>query len=253
MVLVFGTMLAFGLGLGCTSERDDPPLRVYAAASLTDVVGALIEGYEAETGTPVSVSFGASSALARQIRDGAPADVFLSASPEWVEYLDEADAVAGRPVVLARNRLVAVTSLASADRGLQATDAESLLKSLADDDGVGIADAGVPAGEYARAALSSLGLLDAYRPHLVGQTDVRAVLHAVAQGELRVGFVYATDAAAGEAAVLFAFDASNHPPIEYQAVALHGASDPEAARAFLAHVQSDAAQTLLDSAGFELP
>lgn len=234
---------------GCADSPTDPPLRVYAAASLTDVVAALIDSYEAEYDAPVAASFGASSALARQIRDGAPADVFLSASPEWIEYLEEADAVAGRPVVLARNRLVA----ASADRRLQATDAESLLESLADDDGVGIADAGVPAGEYARAALTSLGLLDAYRPHLVGQTDVRAVLHAVAQGELRAGFVYATDAAAGDAAVLFAFDPSNHPPIEYQAVALRGASDPEAARAFLAHLQSDPAQTLLDSAGFELP
>ena len=236
--------------VGCGAELDHPPLRIYAAASLTDAVGVLVEAYGAENDAPVSTSFGGSSALARQIRDGAPADVLLSASPEWIEFLQDADAVAGEPVVVARNRLVAV---APRDGPVPVAGAVSLLESLAEGDRVGIADAGVPAGEYARAALSSLGLLDSFRAHLAGQADVRAVLHAVEQGEVRAGFVYSTDAAVADVAVLFTFEASSHPPIEYQAVALRGASNPEAARAFLDYLHSDTARSVLESADFELP
>lgn len=238
--------------IACADLSDtSPPLRVFAAASLTDVVTMLAERYDA----PVATSFGASSALARQIRDGAPADVFLSASPRWIEFLRQADAVAGEPVVVARNRLVAIAPTGSELAGTSVADARSLLDHLAPDDGVAIADEGVPAGEYARAALASLGLLEAIRPHLVGQSDVRAVLHAVAQGELRAGFVYATDArSAGDSVnVLFAFDPADHPPIEYQAAALRGAADAAKALDFLAYLHSDEARALVAGAGFALP
>lgn len=246
--------LALAVAIVAGSCADDPqqrsqPLRVFAAASLTDVVTALAERYDA----PVATSFGGSSALARQIRDGAPADVFVSASPRWIEYLREADAVEGEPTVVARNRLVAIAPMESELAEAAIGDARALLDHLADDDGVAIADEGVPAGEYARAALESLGLLESIRRHLVGQSDVRAVLHAVARGELRAGFVYSTDAAVADVSVLFTFDPAGHPAIEYQAAALQGAADLQAAREFLAYLQGEPARAVLGRAGFALP
>lgn len=226
------------------------PLRVFAAASLTDVVQVLAQRFE---GARVEASLGGSSALARQIRDGAPADVFLSASSDWIDFLREADALTGEPIVLARNRLVCIAPKGSPLAAQGARDARALLERIGAGGRVAIADEGVPAGEYARKALQHLGLLDAFLPRLVGQKDVRAVLHAVEQDELDAGFTYATDAAVGAVDVLFAFDPSTHPPIEYQAAALRGAPNPVEARRFLEHLHGAAARAILVDAGFGLP
>ena len=235
--------------LSCTAREPAPDLvRVFAASSLTEVVETLIERYDGE----VAVSFGGSSALARQIRDGAPSDVFLSASPQWMDFLEEAGTLADTPIVLACNRLVGIAprghELANVD-----LDPRSLLEHLAPDDRIAIADEGVPAGEYAREALASQGLLDTYSPRLVGQSDVRAVLHAVERGGLPTGFVYATDAQIAEVDVLFAFDPEDHAPIKYQAVLLKAAADEPAARDFLNFLVSETAQNVLGEAGFTLP
>jgi molybdate transport system substrate-binding protein len=230
--------------------EEAPRLRVFAAASLTEVVLGLAQRFD---GAQVEPSFGGSSALARQIRDGAPADVFLSASPDWMDDLREAGLLAGRPIVLARNRLVCIAPRGSplADRGVR--DPRALLAAIGPDGRIAIADEGVPAGEYARAALRHLGLAADYAPHLVGQKDVRAVLHAVEQGELPAGFAYATDAKVASALVLFALDPTTHPAIEYQAAALKGAPSPAQARRFVAFLRSEAARALLADAGFALP
>ncbi len=229
--------------------QESPPLRVFAAASLTEVV----EGLARRFGGAVQPSFGGSSALARQIRDGAPADVFLSASPDWIDFLREADALAGEPIVVARNRLVCIGSRGSALAVRSARDPRALLDAIGPEGRVGIADQGVPAGEYARAALQQLGLLEAFQPHLVGQQDVRAVLHAVEQGELAAGFAYSSDAKLAAVELLFEFDPSAHPPIEYQAAVLRGARNPVEARRFLDYLRGETARTLLANAGFALP
>lgn len=226
-----------------------PSFRVLAAASLTEVVGALAQRFE---GTPVVPSFGASSELARQIKDGAPADVFVSASPEWIDFLREAQALDGDAVVMARNELVAIAPKASPLAGA-VRDPRALRERLAQGDLVAIADEGVPAGDYARKSLEKLGLLEAYRPHLAGQKDVRAVLHAVEQGEVQAGFVYATDAKVAAVERLFAFDPATHPPIEYHAAALRGAAHPAEARRFVAFLKSETARSVLSAAGFTLP
>lgn len=236
--------------LAVPARGETDRVTVYAAASLTEVVTALAARFE---GARVVTSFGSSGELARQIKDGAPADVFVSASPDWIAFLREAGALAGEPVVLARNLLVCVAPEGSPLAARGVADPAALLAALAPDDLVAIADEGVPAGEYARKALAKLGLLEAYRPRLVGQKDVRAVLHAVEQGELPAGFVYATDAKVAEVELLFAFDPVSHPPIEYQAAALRGATNPDAARRFLEHLRSEAARELLSDAGFALP
>lgn len=230
------------------SDAIAPRLRVLAAASLTDVVEALAPAFE---GARLETAFAGSSALARQIRDGAPADVFLSASPEWVDFLRDENALAGEPIVLARNRLVCIVPAESplAD----ATDAASLAARIGPKGRIAIADPGVPAGEYARAALRTLGLLEGLERRLVGQQDVRGVLHAVERGELDAGFVYATDAAIASVAIAFAFDPSTHPPIEYLAVALRGATNRAGAARFLDFLASDAARRILVDAGFATP
>jgi molybdate transport system substrate-binding protein len=229
--------------------QEAPGLRVLAAASLTEVIEALAQRFE---GARVVTSFGASSELARQIADGAPADVFVSASPEWIDFLRERKALAGEPVLLARNRLVAIAPERSALAG-SAVDPRALLERLAPGDLVAIADAGVPAGEYARRALAHAGLLEAYVPRLVGQKDVRAVLNLVELGEVAAGFVYATDARRTRVVRLFDFDPASHPPIEVHAAALRSASSPDAARRFVAFLRSESARAVLDEAGFALP
>ena len=230
------------------------PLRVFAAASLTEVVEALAKSFD---GGPVLTSFGASSDLARQIKDGAPADVFVSASPEWIAFLREADAIVGKPLVLARNALVCVAPKGSplAENAARpgVADPRALLERIAKGDVVAIADQGVPAGEYARKALDQLGLAKAFEPRLVGQKDVRAVLHAVEQGEVAAGFVYATDAKVANVETLFVFDPATHPPIEYHAVALRQTTNSDLARRFLAYLASDVARARLSAAGFVLP
>jgi molybdate transport system substrate-binding protein len=230
--------------------QEVPRLRVFAAASLSEVVEALAGSFEGARVEPV---LGASSALARQIRDGAPADVFVSASPDWIEFLREAGVLAGEPVVLARNRLVCIAAPGGDLAARGARDARALLDAIGPGGRVAIADEGVPAGEYARSALRHLSLLDAFLPHLVGQQDVRAVLHAVEQGELPAGFVYATDARLAGVALLFAFDPATHAPIEYRAALLRGAPSQAQARRFLEHLQGEAARALLADAGFALP
>lgn len=243
-------VLASGPGRAEPEAGSAATLRVVAAASLTEVVEALASRFE---GGRVETSFGASSDLARQIRDGAPADVFVSASPDWIDFLREVGAIAGEPVVIARNALVCVAPQGGALARAGVRDPSALLARLASGDGIAIADEGVPAGEYARKALAKLGLLAALEPRLVGQKDVRAVLHAVEQGELEAGFVYATDAELATVETLFAFEPSTDPPIEYHAVVLRQATNPGLARRFLAYLTSAAARTRLSAAGFVLP
>ncbi len=245
--LAFALVCAIALA---AAAQPAPTVHVLAAASLTEVALALAKRFE---GARVVTSFGASSELARQIKDGAPADVFLSASPEWVDFLREANAVDGAPVVFARNELVCITAKGSPLEAKGASDPRVLLDRLAKGDRVAIADAGVPAGDYARKALGKLGVLAAYEPQLVGQKDVRAVLHAVEQGELPAGFVYATDAKVAKVDVLFAFDPATHPPIEYHGAALRGAANPIGAQRFVADLRGEPARALLRAAGFALP
>jgi len=245
--IAFALACAVALAAGAQPTQT---VRVLAAASLTEVVEGLAMRSEAARVVP---SFGASSELARQIKDGAPADVFLSASPEWIEFLKQANALDGEPVVFARNALVCIAAKGSPLAAHGAKDPVELLGRLAKGDRVGIADAGVPAGDYARKALDHLGVLEDYSPRLVGQKDVRAVLHAVEQGELSAGFVYATDAKVAKVEVLFGFDPSTHPPIEYHAAALRSAANAAAARRFVADLTSEPARALLRGAGFMLP
>lgn len=241
MFLVICLLLS-ACGGGDESDR----VTVFAAASMTDVVTELSVGF---TDAKVRSSFGASSDLARQIKDGAPADVYISASNDWVDYLKKHERLEGDPVVIARNDLVCVTRKGS---GFERNDLADL---GARPCLTAIADAGVPAGEYTRQALARAGVLEGLKSSLIGQTDVRAVVTAVQSQNAALGFVYSSDAIAFRETlqVLFTVPAEMHEPIMYCAAVVKGAAKPDAARGFVKYLQSAGAREQLKKLGFREP
>lgn len=227
-------------------------LTVFAAASLTTALQEIEAEFEATTGHAVVISVGGSSALARQIQHGAPADVFFSASPDWMDVLDRQGLIRSdtRRDVL-KNTLVLVTHALSAPA--VTLDATLDLKAMVGQSRLAMAlvDA-VPAGMYGKAALRELGLWEQVAPH-VAQTDhVRAALMLVASGEASHGIVYRTDAIAEQRIKLLgAFPDASHPPIVYPAAALHQ-GDRAAQDEFLAFLVSPFAQAVFTRQGFEM-
>jgi molybdate transport system substrate-binding protein len=228
-----------------SGDAPKPTLRVAAAASMTDVVNKLGDAFE---GAKVSGNFGASGDLARQIKDGAPADIYISAAKSWADFMAQEGLNDGDVLVFALNGLVCV---APADSG---TD----IKSLKDLPGAGlrfiaIGDEGVPAGNYTREAMRHFGVYDALRPSLVGQKDVRAALKAVEAGEADCGFVYSTDANVAKVRTLFIVDPASHARIEYYVCVVKQAEQPAAAKAFIEHLKSERGRAILREAGFLIP
>src|SRR5687767_1062040 len=180
-------------GPAYTADAKDPVV-VFAAASLTDAVTEVGAAFTRETGVPIKPSFAASSALARQIEAGAPAHVFFPADEEWMDYLEQKKLLApgSRRDVLG-NRLVLIapsTSLAA----VKITNGPALLSAIGTARlATGDPDS-VPAGKYAKAALTSLGAWDPISRRLVRAENVRAALAFVARGEASFGVVYHTDA-----------------------------------------------------------
>ena len=224
---------------------------VFAAASTTEAVGALAERFSARTGTEVVPSFAASSALARQIESGAPADLFISADRRWMDHLAARGLIEpGSRCDLMRNRLVLI---APADSPMTLRIAVGFALAAALDGGrlaVGDPDH-VPAGIYARQALEALGAWPSVADRLVRSADVRAALALVARGEAAAGIAYATDAGVSERVrVVGAFPAESHDPIVYPLARVAGADNPNAA-AFYDFVVSAEGRALLAEHGFE--
>src|SRR4051812_12836164 len=167
---------------------------VFAAASLIDTLKQVADAYGARTGTRPTLSFGASSTLARQIEQGAPADLFFSADTEWMNYLQKAGQIMpGTRKDLLGNQLVlvAATDAKAAPRIAPGFDLAGALG----DSKLAMADpASVPAGKYGKAALTALGVWNSVAPKLVQAENVRVALEYVARGEAPFGIVYATDA-----------------------------------------------------------
>jgi len=220
---------------------------VFAAASLTDVVTVLSRRFEAERGIPVRESFGASSTLARQIEQGAPADVFISADGAWMDYLAERrPALVSSRSDLVSNRLVLVAEK-SADIRVQLEPGVDLAGAFEGRLALGHPEH-VPAGRYARSALESLGAWDALAARLLPAEDVRAALRLVEIGEASVGIVYASDATSSPAVRIVAtFPEATHTPIRYPMAAC---SPREEARLFLEFLRSPGAQEVFTAAGF---
>lgn len=245
--------LALGLLVaGCSAPSTSEPaeaILVMAASSLTDALTEAKEIYERENPTSsVDLSFAGSLQLRRQIERGAPADVFVSASVAHMDALDRAAIVMeGTRVDLLANRIVAATSrldpLTDGDLGR--------LRDLGDR--IGLAEPGVPVGDYARDSLRHLGLWEELRRRVVPLPDERAVLQAVISGAVDWGVVYRSSIDRGRGvrlSVLAELPAASHAPVVYPAAVLSRSSRPSQARRFLRFLQSETGARVFREHGF---
>ncbi|MBY6091129.1 molybdate ABC transporter substrate-binding protein [Maritimibacter alkaliphilus] len=242
--LALGLMLALP-ALPAAADQ----ITVFAAASLKNAMDKIAPAFAEATGHEATVALAGSSALARQIQQGAPADVFISANESWMDTLeDEGLLTEGTRTDLLENAIVLIGHGAGADP-VEITPALDLTALL---DGGRLAMAlvdAVPAGIYGKASLDHLGLWDGVAPSVAQADNVRAALALVSTGEAPMGIVYATDAAADpEVSVLGTFPADSHPPIVYPAATLGAGS--EAAQAFLDYLKGPEAEAVFTALGF---
>lgn len=257
-LLVLACFVFALLPMGATAARAQPqpgePLTVFAASSLKNVFDVIGRVFTLETGVDIVFSYAGTSVLARQIEQGAPADVFASANDDWTDYLLAGDALSpGTTQAFASNTLVLIAPGAlSLEEPLELSSADGILEHLGEDGRLAVAlvDA-VPAGLYARQALEALGLWEVLAPRLAQADNVRATLRLVALGEAPLGIVYASDARADDSVQVVAdIPASSHAPIRYTASAV-GAQPSQSARDFVAFLVQSQAQFVLLGEGFQ--
>jgi molybdate transport system substrate-binding protein len=224
---------------------------VFAAASLKTALDEIAAGWQAESGNRAVLSYGGSAALAKQIMQGAPADVFISAAPEWMDAVAEAgrivpesrvDILGNRLVLIAHGAGVAPVTLDAATDLAGMLGGGRLSMAMVDS---------VPAGQYGREALTSLGLWDSVKDSLAQSENVRVALQLVSLGEAPLGIVYASDAIADAAtvSVVATFPEESHSPIIYPAAVIAAGSKPES-QAFVDYLSSPAARVVFEAQGF---
>ena len=235
------TMAAVALGAAAAAEE----VHLYAAASLTDAVKELAQTFETETGQEVVFNFGGSNDLARQIKAGAPADVFFSADKAQMDGLEAAGLVRALDRIDALSNVLVVVTPSASTRPL------AVARDLLVLDRVALADPqAVPAGVYARAWLQSVGLWDALQPKVVPTLDVRAALAAVEAENVDAGIVYRTDAAISRR-VKIAFEVPREQgPVIVYPLAPIAASRKPATAALVRHLTSEAARVVYRRLGF---
>jgi molybdate transport system substrate-binding protein len=228
----------------------DTDVVVFAAASLKNALDALNKQWQQESGKKGVISFAASSALAKQIEQGAPAAVFISADLAWMDYLQKKDLIdTSSRLNLLGNRLVLIAPKDKA-KPVEITAGFNLAGLIGDGRlAVGQVDS-VPAGKYAKQALTSLGIWDSVSGKLAQAENVRAALLLVSRGEAPAGIVYQTDAAADKnVTIIGTFPEGSHPAIIYPA-ALTKNGTGEAAKSFLDYLKSDKAKPVFEAEGF---
>lgn len=226
-------------------------LVVFAAASLKNAMDAVTEAWTAKSGTGTRVSYAGSSALARQIQNGAPADVFISANPGWMDTLGAEGLLrAGTRTDLLGNSIVLIAPAVADAAPVTLAPGVDLAGLVGNGHlAMAIVDA-VPAGIYGKAALTSLGAWEAVAPRVAQADNVRAALALVARDEAPYGIVYATDAAASDdVEIVGTFPADSHPPIIYPVAILAESGNDEAAP-FLAFLGTPEAAALFAAHGF---
>jgi molybdate transport system substrate-binding protein len=226
-------------------------ITIFAAASLKNALDDSNATFTKATGVKVTASYAASSALAKQIENGAPADVFISADLQWMDYAAEHKLI--KPdsrVNLLGNRLVLIAAKDSKIDKVTIAKPFDIAK-LAGDGRIAVADVkAVPAGVYAKAALESLGAWAAAKPKLAMAENVRATLAFVARGETPVGIVYETDAKVElKVMIVGVFPESSHPPITYPVAATAATTNSGAAR-YLDFLRGSAAKAIFERYGF---
>jgi molybdate transport system substrate-binding protein len=225
---------------------------VFGAASLKNALDEANAQYQRDTGRKVVVSYAASSALAKQIENGAPADIFISADLDWMDYVAERKLI--KPDTRANFLGNKIVLIAAADSGLTLTIAPNFPLAQALGNGrLAMADpASVPAGKYGKAALEALGVWPSVADKIAPAPDVRATLVFVSRGEAPLGIVYQTDAAADKGVkIVGAFPASSHPPIIYPIAVTATSTNPDTG-AYIAFLKSPAARPAFEKQGFVL-
>jgi molybdate transport system substrate-binding protein len=234
---------------GNAQSRD---VLVFAAASLKDALDDVNAQYQQQQNRRAVISYAASNTLARQIEAAAPADIFISADLDWMDYLAQRNLI--RPNTrsnLLGNRIVLV---APASSTINVTIAPNFpIAQLLGDRRLAMADvASVPAGRYGKAALEALGVWGSVENRIAQAENVRAALLLVSRGEAALGIVYQTDAAADRnVRVVGTFPENTHPPIIYP-IALTASSTNPDAQAFLDYIRSPAARPLFERQGFSI-
>ena len=245
------SIVALMVGALLTGSVTAAEINVQAAASLSDVLKEIASGYEAASGDKLQFNFGASSALARQIEAGAPADVFFSADEAKLDALEKKGLIlADTRKSLLSNVLVVVVA---ADAPFVPKEVNDLAKTEITK--LALAEPQtVPAGIYAREYLQKRGLWEMVREKVVPTENVRAALAAVASGNAQAGIVYKTDAL-GSPKVKIAIEvpAAEGPEISYPLAVLKASKVPDRARKFAEYLRSQTAQTIFKKFGFIVP
>jgi molybdate transport system substrate-binding protein len=246
-ILAFVAALAGAPHLAAAQDT----LTVFAAASLKNALDDTNAAFTKATGVKVTASYAASSALAKQIEQGAPADVFISADLKWMDYVAGKKAI--KPdtrVNLLGNRLVLIAPANSRIGSVKIGQGFDIAK-LAGDGRIAVADTkAVPAGLYAKAALEKLGAWAAAEPKLAQAENVRATLAFVARGETPIGIVYETDARIEpKVKIVGAFPDDSYPPVTYPVAATASSKNAATAR-YLAFLRTSAAKAIFEKYGF---
>jgi molybdate transport system substrate-binding protein len=253
-----GLFLAFTVLLGSTwspaqaqDKAADKSLTIFAAASMKNALDDVNAAYTAKTGIKTTASYAASSVLAKQIEQGAPADIFLSADTDWMDYATSKKSI-NEPtrVNLLGNSIVLIAPKDSKIDNVTIGPGFDLAK-LAGDGKIATGDVkAVPVGKYAQAALEKLGAWQAAEPKFAMAESVRAALALVARDEAVLGIVYATDAMVEPGVkIVGTFPATSHPAIIYP-VAATSTAKPEATD-YLAFLRTSAAKTIFEKYGFK--
>lgn len=232
------------------AQAQDKSLTVFAAASMKNALDEADAAYTAKTKVKVSVSYAASSALAKQIEQGAPADIFVSADTAWMDYSIDKKAInTATRVDLLGNSIVLITPKDSKIDNVTIGQGFDLAK-LAGDGRITTGDVkAVPVGKYAKAALEKLGAWQAAEPKFAMAENVRAALALVARGEAALGIVYATDAKVEPGVkIVGTFPVGSHPPIIYPVAATVNAKADAAD--YLAFLRTSEAKTIFEKYGF---
>lgn len=250
-VLGFAAAVLMASALPQAAARaQDGDVVVFAAASLKNALDAVNAQWQKDTGKKARISYAASSALAKQIEGGAPAQMFISADLDWMHYVAQKNLI--KPDTrsnLLGNRIVLIAPKDKATP-VEIKDGFDLARILG---GGRLAVANVvsvPAGKYGKAALEKLGVWGAVSSKVAQAENVRAALLLVSRGEAPAGIVYQTDAAADPSVTIIgAFPENTHPPIIYPIALTTDANNPDAA-ALLAYIKSAKAKLLFEAQGF---
>lgn len=233
------------------ASAEDRTITVFAAASMKNALDEVDAAYTARTGIRITASYAASSVLAKQIEQGAPADVFVSADTDWMDYAASKKTI-NEPtrINLLGNSIVLIAPKDSEINNVTIAQGFDLAK-LAGDGRIATGDVkSVPAGKYAKAALEKLGAWQAAESKFAMAESVRAALTLVARGEAVLGIVYSTEAKVEPGVkVVGTFPADSHPAIIYPVAATMTAK-PET-NAYLAFLRTSAAKTILEKYGFK--